>query len=149
MTRFVPMEGLVRPFQTTSISPQALPFTAEALDPAIIECKLGGNGGRTTSFSVNGDDAFVDTSKDFKESNRESTLVKVENEEDPDQFVEFCRADKITLTGKKKSSEAPRATSFDTESGTDPGSKDKQNIEYQYPPDKSCKPANPDKGGNC
>lgn len=147
-TRFMPMEGLVRPFQTLQIAP--LSFNLESPpQPGIVECKLGGSGGTTTTFTLEGFGFFTDNVSDFKESDRKSTKVKVENEDDPDQFVEFCRADKITLSAKKGSDAPAKGSSYDPGGGTNPGSRKKQNIEYQYPDEKSCKPKNPGKGGNC
>jgi hypothetical protein len=149
MTRFTPMEGLVRPFESPRITPLAGPNLVAPVPPGIVEAKLGGSGGRTTSFSL--DEFGINSVKkdDFKESDRKSTLVRVENEDDPGQFVEFCRADKITLTRKENKTPPPKGSSYDVTGGQNPSASGKQNVEYQYPEEKTCKPKTPPKGGDC
>jgi hypothetical protein len=159
------MEVLVRPFAPIVIRPPATPPTEAGVTQEPIEFSLGGSGGRTMSLKTarDGGVVLVDNANKYKESSRESTKVRVENEDDPDQFVEFCRADKVQFTPVKKGQNPPSTSSYDTSGGyhsfsaSDPqgervarSSDDTSTKEYnfKYPTDKkTCKSQNePPKG---
>jgi hypothetical protein len=91
------MENTVRPFTPVQIHPAASNMSAP-LPPGVVECSLGGSGGTTTSFSYNGQTGEVKTEgTNWKETGRTSTAVRIENPEDSSQYVDMCRADKITM----------------------------------------------------
>lgn len=151
------MENIIRPFSPVNIYPalQAPRETPEV--PGVVLCQLGGSGGTTTSISFNGEMQTIESEGSFKESGRESTKVQVSNPDDPDQFVEFCRADKINLTPTNKGAKKPpRTSSYDTTGGyhdmtgnmnhnaVGSGNRD---YAFQYPKDTTCvSPAKPQKG---
>lgn len=88
------LEYIVRPFQTKVIS---LPTTIEleSEDAAAVEVRLVAKGNAVTypfSFAVNS--APSDT---LREISRTTKKVKIENPDDPTQFVEVERATKIEL----------------------------------------------------
>ncbi len=148
MTTPAPMENAVRPFASVPIHPPATSLPAP-VPPGVVECKLGGSGGTTTSFSFEGQTGKVTSGDSLKESSRSSTNVRVENPDDPSQFVEFCRADRITL--KPKMPDPPRQSSFDPEGGAHGDSVDRTatTYEFQYPTERTCVSREPPKGGNC
>jgi hypothetical protein len=146
-----PLENTVRPFAQLPIHPQRVVLPAP-IAHAEIDCKLGGSGGTTTSFTLPTTSGRITTSQEnYKESDRKSTLVRVENPDDPTQFVEFCRADKITLTKENKSPPTPPRTSSYDLTGAMHGGEDRttRNYSYKYPTDKACTPRSPPKGGDC
>jgi hypothetical protein len=155
MTTAVPVEGLVRPFVAGNVSPQSVRLPAKPNNPLVVECSLGGSGGRTTTFTMSGSGFIVEnTNNQYKESNRKSTLVHVENEDNPDQFVEFCRADNIQFTQRKEPQRQQKNSTYDPYNAAQAQARlgkerSKQGYGYQYPEDKTCRPKNPDKGGNC
>lgn len=147
------MELLVRPFGFVVVTPPPrAPSVAVVVIPPV-EFALGGKGGRTISITLDKFNVVIEKDKnDLKESGRKSTKVRVENEDDPDQFVEFCRADKITMSPVKKGTSSPAAASHastDTSTAPQKGPKKDtpQDFSYVYPPDKTCKsPSEPPKG---
>lgn len=164
MTRPVPMEVLVRPFQSPRITPLHVNFVAP-LPPGIAEAKLGGSGSRTTSFTLDGVGFIVKgNNEQYGEVDRKSKLVRVENEDDPEQFVEICRADSIKFKEKKKSKseedednfrqsgyttrkEGFSTTIFDS---SQQGRAKLREWDMQHPDEKTCKPkTKPKRGGNC
>lgn len=152
--QLVHMEGVVRPFETKGPFLQAPSRLPPPEVPGIVNVSLGGSGGTTTSFSLDTKGSYVQESQDYKESSRTSTNVRVEQDGNPDNFVEFCRADKIGLTSKDPKKPPAKASSYDPTGGAGNlgganGGKDKRNYEFQYPEDKACTPKNPPKGGNC
>lgn len=148
-----PLENTLRPFAQLPIHPQQVVLRAGVVQ-SVIECRLGGAGGQTTSFTLGTTGLkVVDSQENYKESGRKSTLVRVENPDDSSQFVEVCRADKITLTKENKGPQEPtRTSSYDVTGGMH-GGDDKGrstiNQSYQYPEDKACIPRTPPKGGKC
>src|SRR5262245_25496569 len=102
-----PMEVTVRPFAQVPIHPDQTTLPARV--PAeVIDCHLGGEGGTTTSFSLGGlKIKVINRNETFKESGRKSTNVRVENPDDSSQFVEFCRADSVSLTSKNDTPTQP------------------------------------------
>lgn len=137
------IEGFVRPFVVPSILPPPLAPRPAPLDPTAIIVSLGGKGGTTVSMTFETTTrATVVPGKNFKETGRKSTLTHVENEDDPDQFVEFCRADKVSVKPKKRAGGSDRSSSF--------GSGDRDDTEtysFDYPKTKECKsPNEPPKG---
>ena len=148
------LESLVRPFQTPQVTPvRFLNFNVQnPLPPGIVECKLGGSGGRTTSFTLNGVGFVVkDNDEKYKEVDRKSTLVKVENEDDPEQFVEICRADRLNFKSKKDEDSKYRQTGYTAGQQQGQGNDDKaRQFDMQYPDERTCQPkTKPPKGGNC
>jgi hypothetical protein len=148
-TRAAPMENTIRPFAPVDFIPAISNLPARVPD-GIVECKLGGSGGTTTTFTFEGSGFETIKSEQYKESNRASTKVRVENPDDPSQFVEFCRADKITLTSKKQQETIPRTSSYDTTGGYHgEGGRTTREYEFQYPSDRTCRSREPPKGGKC
>lgn len=146
MPNLPPMENIVRPFVRPSVSP--LRINTRAPVPADeVECSLGGSGGRSISFQLEGGGFVFINQKNFKETSRKSTLVRVENEDDPNQFVEFCRTDKINF--KENKEDKYRKTSYG--GGPSPGGgTEKNSFSMQHPTDRTCRPpAEPSRGGNC
>ena len=90
------MENTIRPFAPVAFLPASSRLPSR-LPEGIVQCKLGGSGGTTTSFSFEGSGFQFINNESYKESGRTSTNVRVENPEDPGQYVEFCRADKVSL----------------------------------------------------
>lgn len=136
---FVSLENFVRPFAAPNISPPAIP--PQPLAPSIIDviCSLGGDGGQTVSVTYETEHStMVVESNNYKESGRRSSKVHVENEDDPDQFVDFCRADKLSLTKKNKGSSASKQSSYDPGGSTASGSQ-ATNYSFEYPTEKTCK----------
>lgn len=161
------MESIVRPFAPIVIRPPARAPDVASAPQEPVAFSFGGTGGRTVSITTDGHPLIKvvqDNNSNYKESGRESTKVHVENSDDPEQFVEFCRADKIHLKQDKKgaSASAPRQSSFDPSGGyhyvsgagdpTPPplsgGIDEKREYSFKYPTDKAtCKsPSTPDKG---
>lgn len=141
------MEDTVRPFASVAFMPGSttLPYKRPA---NFIECKLGGSGGTSTSFSMESYGTEYKRAKDeFKESSRKSTLVRVENPDDASQYVEFCRADEITLTSKDKSKQKQRTSSYDLSGGMHGDDRQHRKYEYQYPNNRDCKSREPPLGG--
>lgn len=113
------VENIVRPFQGSSPYPQFRVFPApNHSDPRIVDCALGGAGGRTVSWTIDGEGRVIqgDVNK-FRETSRTSEEATVHNPDDPDQFVTFCRARKINLTPDKTSTGAPKTSTYDTSGG--------------------------------
>ena len=119
----------------------------------LVHCKLGGSGGITQSVSFSGGSkAIPSRNDDYKESGRSSTNVRVENPDDSSQYVEFCRADSVTMTSRNRTPKAPTRTStYDLSGGMNGGGQKNQTskFQYQYPEDKACTPRDPPKGGKC
>lgn len=142
----VSLENIIRPFSPVQVRPTIYAPRPEPVLPGIKQVKLGGSGGKSVSFTFNNSGSVVDDNNKFQESSRKSSKVKIENEDDPDQFVEFCRADSITLRAKNKDSQPPRTSSYDTSGGThdfgnnlDPSAGGSQELNFQYPKEKTCK----------
>lgn len=146
------MENTIRPFAPVPIHPLAA-YMPAPIPEGVVECKLGGSGGTTTSFSFDGQTGEVKNAADFKESSRSSSKVRVENSEDPTQFVEFCRADSVKFKQTQAKPSAPsRTSSFDPAGGLHGNSQDRDSstYEFQYPKDeKTCVSREPPRGGKC
>lgn len=157
----VTMEVIVRPFAPVVVTPPALAARATGGTDDPIAFSLGGKGGRTLSITLDKNKIVVkpEDKNDLKESGRQSTKVRVENENDPEQFVEFCRADKISMRPKKDqpngqpNEQASYAKSVnDTQaafaaSQIAPNKPEVHSFGYKYPSDKTCKsPSAPPKG---
>lgn len=148
------LETFVRPFLPGLIHPPVIPPSAVPEETENVFCSLGGSGGQSGSFSYDKFKVVIkEPANSFKESGRESTKVHVENQDDPDQFVEFCRADKVKLSPEKRGGggSVPATSSYDL-SGSfhdfgDRSSGTTQSYKFQYPKDTTCKsPAEPEKG---
>lgn len=144
------MEVIVRPFAPVVVTPPALAPRIAALVAEPTAFSLGGNGGRTFSITLDKFKVVVepDKNKDLKESSRQSTKVRVENENDSEQFVEFCRADKITMSPKRSGSPESSSSHASSDPQQQGGQKDTpQEFGYKYPSDKTCKsPGQPPRG---
>lgn len=156
------MEVIIRPFAPVVITPPAIAVRATGLVVPPVAFSFGGSGGRNMSITLDKKRVVVadDKKQDLKESSRQSTKVKVVNPDDPSQFVEFCRADHITMRPKKEASPAPSATHASTDpaiianQGDVPGvlahgaaNDAPSSFDYKYPSDKTCKsPSEPPKG---
>lgn len=141
------LEQLVRPFGAVNLIPSLRPFGPRGEATEIV-CSFGGSGTRTVSWSFDGGGAVAQFEKEekFKETGRESQQVKVENPDDPDQFVEFCQAKTVALHRDKKGGvKPPRISSYDTSGGyhgNDTGSSvTDRNYGFKYDKEnKTCKP---------
>lgn len=157
----IPMEVIVRPFAPVVITPPVRAPRALGIPADPIVFSLGGKGGRSMNITLDKHKIVVEPKKnDLKESGRQSTKVRVENETDPSQFVEFCRADKIKMSPVKKggpedsSSHASTDPAIIANQGNVPGvlahgpaNDAPSSFSYKYPSDKTCKsPSTPDKG---
>ena len=91
------MELIVRPFQTRNVTPPTIvPGTASAPEP--VSVTLGGSGSKTFRFSYSESAELGQAAQDsYKEIRRTSKTIKITNPDDEDQFVEFKRAEKVTL----------------------------------------------------
>lgn len=134
------LENVVRPFTALGITPPFVVLPAKT-DETRVVCSLGGSGGRTVSWTFDGNGHVIpsDTNR-FKESSRTSESARVENPDDSTQFVEFCRATKINLTPQKTAQSAPRVSSYDTSGGyqnftNTPNTKgaDDRQYSFRYP----------------
>lgn len=155
MSVSIAMEQIVRPFAPVNVRPPNVIGFNRGLPAGVIPVKLGGNGGTSISFTLNGKAEAVKEDNKFHESGRESTKRRVENESDPEQAVEFCQADKITLTPANKDRQKPRTSSYDTSGGyhnnanaspTKVGSTNRE-YNFKYPTSKNCaSPSKPARG---
>lgn len=145
------LEQLVRPFSAVDLLPSRLPTPPRGGEDTQVDCSFGGSGTRTVSWSFDGAGIVQkETKEDFKEVGRESKQARVENPDDPDQFVEFCQATKVNLHRDKKSVAPPRLTSYDPTGGYHGNSSSPvTDRDYGFNYDKSnttCKPAKPPAG---
>lgn len=151
------MENIVRPFSPVDIFPALQAPRDTPVTPGVINLELGGSGGTTISMSFDGENKAVNNDNKFKESARQSTKVHVANPDDPDQFVEFCRADKITLSPLNTDRKKAVTSSYDPSGGVHQFSQsnvspqDNREYSFQYPdenaPSRACvTPAQPDRG---
>lgn len=107
------LESWVRPFIGPAISPPALPPQPLTVAPTDVLISLGGDGGMSLSLTYDTSQrVIIKPENNFKESSRRSTNVHVENPDDPDQFVDFCRADTIGYTPKNKGSSSPKQSTY-------------------------------------
>jgi hypothetical protein len=143
------LEDVVRPFALKNLLPSPTQLPQKAPE-GFTDAALGGSGGTSVTYTTDSAGFSFENEEDkFKESGRKSTLKRVENEDDPEQFIEFCRADKISLTPKQEANKPKRTSTYDTSGG---GGSNKRQLEYefQYPDEPTCKsPSEPQSGGNC
>lgn len=138
-------ESVVRPFAAETISPAARTLS-DVVAPGVIACSLGGAGGRTVSWSFSNTGSVVPSKTErYRESSRSSVKRKVENPDDPSQFVEFCQATKINLSPDKEVG-TPRTSTFDQSGGyhdlgNGDSSSQRAGREYTFnaPESKTCK----------
>ena len=141
------MEDTVRPFERVGFMPASIKLPFPSTPKNVVECKLGGSGGTSTSFQLGSYGSVSKKDKDeWKESHRESEPKKVENEEDPEQYVEFCQAKEIEFTRKDKSGETKRSSSYDLTGSMHDPTADKRKYDLQYPEDGECTSREPDPG---
>lgn len=131
------LEQLVRPFGAVNLIPSLAPFGPRG-EQTDIPCSFGGTGTRTVSWSFDGGGVVgSDKEEKFKETGRESQQVKVENEDDPDQFVEFCQAKSVSLHRDKQGVQPARISSY----GTSTPTINDRNYSFKYDKEnKTCKP---------
>jgi hypothetical protein len=96
------LELLVRPFETKDVTPPKRIIGAEkTVDP--VDVSIGASGGTAfvfRAFSViefKTEDSFT-----YKEIERKTHTKRIENPDDPTQFVEVERIDQISLRHKLK-----------------------------------------------
>lgn len=133
------LEQLVRPFGAVNLTPSLRPFGPRGEDTEIV-CSFGGSGTRTVSWSFDSKGGVVNSDKQekFKETGRESQKAKVENPDDPDQFVEFCQAKTVALHRDKIGVSPSRTSSYGTSSGSSVTDRD---YSFKYDKEnKKCKP---------
>lgn len=145
------MEVIIRPFAPVVITPPAIAVRATGLVVPPVAFSFGGSGGRNLSITLDKRRFVVtdDKKQDLKESGRQSTKVKVVNPDDPSQFVEFCRANKITMSPTAQPSPSSSASHASSEPVIEQGQEKKSpsSFSYKYPSDKTCiSPSTPDKG---
>lgn len=141
------LESWVRPFIGPAISPPALPPQPLAVAPTDVLISLGGDGGLSLSLTYDTTQSvIIKQDKNFKESGRRSSNVHVENPDDPEQFVDFCRADKLSLTPKSKGSSSSKQSTYDPGGGAQ-STTDAQTYSFDYPTSTTCKsPSEPPRG---
>lgn len=147
------MESVVRPFATDSISPLAAAGRRNFVDPGVVVGSFGGAGGRTVSWTFSGTETIVPPNTDnFRESSRTSVNRRVENPDDPDQFVEFCQAKRINLTPERTSGRsAVRTSTYDLSGGYHDlsgggGRSGGRVYNYSAPTSRTCESPAPAKG---
>ena len=96
------LELLVRPFQSKDVTPSKRIIGAEkTVDP--VNVSIGASGGTAfvfRAFSViefKTEDSFT-----YKEIDRKTHIKRIENPDDPSQFVDVERIDQISLRHKLK-----------------------------------------------
>lgn len=148
------MESVIRPFGLETISPLAAAPRRNFVDPTVIVGSFGGAGGRTVSWTIEGSGEIVPSETDnFRESSRTSVNRRVENPDDPDQFVEFCQATKIGLSPQNQGgTSAKRTSTYDLSGGYHDltggaGRSGGRNYTYSAPTSRNCGSSGPpDKG---
>ena len=96
------LELLVRPFQSKDVTPPKPIIGAEkAVDP--VNVSIGSGGGNALVFRAftviefKTEDSFT-----YKEIDRKTHIKRIENPDDPSQFVDVERVDQISLRHKLK-----------------------------------------------
>lgn len=94
------LELLVRPFQTKDVTPpKPIIGTEKAVDP--VNVSIGASGG--TAFVFRAFSVIEFTTEDshtYREIDRKTHIKRVENPDDPSQFVDVERIDQIALRNK-------------------------------------------------
>ena len=96
------LELLIRPFQSKDVTPPKRIIAAEkTVEP--VNVSIGSPGGTAFEFrffsvlNFKTEDSFT-----YKEIDRETHITRIENPDDPSQFVEVERIDQISLRHKLK-----------------------------------------------
>ena len=93
------LERTIRPFQLPAVTPPALVLDdTKQSDPVAVS--LGREGGKTFDYSYSFSSSVHSASDSYKEVSRKSESKRVENPDDPDQFVEIKRATEIKLVNE-------------------------------------------------
>lgn len=97
------LERTIRPFQLPAVTPPALVLDdTKQSDPVAVS--LGREGGKTFDFSYSFSGSVHSATDSYKEVSRRSETRRVENPNDPDQFVEIRRATEIRLVNENNPS---------------------------------------------
>lgn len=96
------LEFLIRPFQSKDVTPPKRIIGAEkTVDPVAVS--IGASGGTAFVFSAFSVIEFkTEDSFTYKEIDRKTHIKRIENPDDPSQFVEVERIDQISLRHKLK-----------------------------------------------
>ena len=93
------LERTIRPFQLLTVTPPALVLDdTKQSDPVAVS--LGREGGKTFDYSYSFSSSVHSATDSYKEVSRKSETKRVENPDDPDQFVEIKRATEIKLVNE-------------------------------------------------
>ncbi|HEY7245178.1 MAG TPA: hypothetical protein VH678_15005 [Xanthobacteraceae bacterium] len=91
------LELLIRPFQLTDITPPTAVIGGTVLaDPVVITIET--EGGKTFDWSYSFSGETGTAANTFKEVKRKNEKKRIENPDDPSQFVEVQRAKEIKFT---------------------------------------------------
>ena len=94
------LERTVRPFQLPAVTPPALVLDeTKQSDPVAVS--LGQDGGKTFDYSYSFSSSVRSATDNYKEVSRKSETRRIENPEDPEQFVEIRRATEIKLVDEE------------------------------------------------
>jgi hypothetical protein len=93
------LERTIRPFQLPAVTPPALVLDdTKQSDPVAVS--LGREGGKTFDYSYSFSSSVHSASDNYKEVSRKSETRRIENPDDPDQFVDIKRATEINLVNE-------------------------------------------------
>lgn len=97
------LELTIRPFQSQDVTPpKVVPESTRRDDP--VSVSLGREGGKTFDFSYSFSGQSRSSSDNYREVARRSETRRIENPNDPDQFVEIRRATEIRLVNENNPS---------------------------------------------
>jgi hypothetical protein len=95
----VTLELTIRPFQSPEVTPpRVVPEGTKRDDP--VNVSMGKEGGKTFDFSYSFSGQSKSSSDNYKEVSRRTETRRIENPDDPDQFVEIRRATEIKLVNE-------------------------------------------------
>lgn len=108
------LEQIVRPFQTpTTIADKATPITTPVkAAPQKATLSWGSVGQAPTLFSINYQ--IEGTGKRFKEKSRRTTDVRIQNPDDPNQYIIAQRINSIEFTSMQAATSASDSSSGNT-----------------------------------
>ncbi len=93
------LELTIRPFQSPDVTPpQVVPEGTKRDDP--VNVSAGKEGGKTFDYSYSFSGTSRSSSDNYKEISRKTEKKRIENPDDPDQFVEIKRATEIKLVNE-------------------------------------------------
>jgi hypothetical protein len=101
------LERTIRPFQLPSVAPPSLVLDdTKQSDP--VEVSIGREGGKIYDFSYSFSSTIHSGNDNYKETKRKTELKRVENPDDPEQFVEIRRATELHFVNEVDTSKKRR-----------------------------------------